>query len=701
MADLLTIGSSGIRTYQRSLATVSNNIVNVDTDGYSRQEHETAQDIGSTIGRVNIGSGVLSETIKRAYDSFSTGALRNSTALLEQQDTLYMYARKLENIIGDQNLSLTSATDRFFAAAQGVVASPSSPTARESLLNEARAVAERFKSLTSQFDQLDIDSFSEIESRTQSLNTLAKQLAIVNKSLLKQTDVDSQPNGLLDQRDLLLQEMSELTQIGVKERANGMVDVYLTDASSGNPLVVGMDTTALSVQRQESDPEKVIFILDPYGSPKSVSTLVGGKIAGVESFRNNTLKSIRDDLDSIAVAFVNAVNEVHASGIDATGGAGRAMFGIADGTGREAGRLQVLLTGADDVATASPLQVNQNGSASTLKLESWGGEATTTLKSGEVSILDELDEGAEVTYSDTDAPAFVIQGNQTRDLLLELDVTGGANVEIFTRSGVHVFGTGTADPEDILTDYSRGFDANAAYNSDYRIEDGDAAGESYMGAFTVTDNGDGTYSLQMGGQIGQDLLVFVRDNDATISGSWYEPKQEVADARYPDGVEISFTSATEYSITDRDTGTFIESHTYAAGDTISFNGWVASLENAPQAGDQFFVQTNTAVQGDNRNMIALAALQNDRSIFQGRGTFGEIYANTVNNLGSVVVQASISRDAQQVLTDEAKATRDGVSAVSLDEEAANLLRFQQAYQASAQIIQAANKLFDSILALQN
>jgi flagellar hook-associated protein 1 FlgK len=96
----------------------------------------------------------------------------------------------------------------------------------------------------------------------------------------------------------------------------------------------------------------------------------------------------------------------------------------------------------------------------------------------------------------------------------------------------------------------------------------------------------------------------------------------------------------------------------------------------------------------------LAELQSNRDIFSGRGTLGEVYADVINDLGSVVVQAQISRDAQSVLTDEAKQQRDSVSAVSLDEEAANLLRFQQAYQANAQVIQAANRLFDVILQIR-
>ena len=165
-------------------------------------------------------------------------------------------------------------------------------------------------------------------------------------------------------------------------------------------------------------------------------------------------------------------------------------------------------------------------------------------------------------------------------------------------------------------------------------------------------------------------------------------------------VRVDFTSDNQYTLTDIASGDVIATRNYAVGDTISINGWVAELENTPAAGDSFTIRRNDSPTGDNRNMLAMSALQADREVFDGRGNFSEIYADVINGLGSLVVQASISRDAQQVLSDEAKEKRDDISAVSLDEEAANLLRFQQAYQANAQVIQTANKLFESLLSLR-
>jgi len=237
MADILDIGSSGVRAYQRSLQTVSNNIANVDTEGYTRQSHETSQSINTSMGKVNLGTGVNSEQVRRLFDTFAIGAMRNNASLLEQHSTLHDYVSKLENVVADSGISITSSIDRFFEAVQALSVTPSSASARESLLSESRSVAERFQSLTRLFDQLDNDSFVQLEERTKSLNNLSKQMALLDYSFMNKADVNRQPNDLVDQRDLLLQKMSEIAHIDVVEQANGMVDVYLGNKDNGNLLV--------------------------------------------------------------------------------------------------------------------------------------------------------------------------------------------------------------------------------------------------------------------------------------------------------------------------------------------------------------------------------------------------------------------------------------------------------------------------------
>jgi len=689
MADLLSIGTSGINIYRRSLATTGNNIANVDTEGYSRQTHETQQAIGPSEGTINLGTGVLSDSVRRAYDAYATSAYRNSTSLLQQQDTLYTYARKLEDILADQNMSMSSSIDRFFAAAQDLSVSPSSTSVRENLLNEAVAVIERFKSLSMQFDRLDDDSFVESKVRADELNSLSTQLARVNELMLGKSDAELQANGLMDQRDKLLQDMSELATIKVEELKSGRVKVYLGSSTSGHLLVDEEKSNELLVTRIENNPEKLSYTVDPYGSPKYLSSVPGGKLSGIDDFRNNALKKARDELDGMALAFMNAINEVQISGLDAAGNEGRAMFGLANENARSAGQLKLLISDGDSIATGAPLMINQNGSASQLKLTNWK-TSEVSLRVGELSINDVLGSG---NSSGSGSPvsvtsSYVIPGHYAKDLSLEFD----GNVEIFTRDGAHIFGSAN---QGALVSTANGFNGGpATYDATYLNQTGIA---SYRDAISFSIDVTGVTTLNVDGQIGEDLIVIVNGGASTMSGNWFAEDQNLTRAQLESELEITFTSASSYSLVDVTTSTVLATRDYQSGDEIAINGWTAVLNNAPVSGDKFTVSKNTSPRGDNRNILSLLSLQNDRDVFDGRGNFSEVYADVVNDLGSVVVQSSIAKDAQLVLTDEAKQARDSVSAVALDEEAADLLRFQQAYQANAQIIQAANKIFDWIV----
>jgi flagellar hook-associated protein 1 FlgK len=158
--------------------------------------------------------------------------------------------------------------------------------------------------------------------------------------------------------------------------------------------------------------------------------------------------------------------------------------------------------------------------------------------------------------------------------------------------------------------------------------------------------------------------------------------------------------ASTYVLKDVTTDTNIATGTLTAGGVIKHNGWTVSFDGVIQANDKFSIRGNAHQAGDNRNLLKIIELQDNKDIFSGRGDFTEVYTDIIGNLGNSLVQSAVGRDAQQIIFDQAQAKRDETSAVSLDEEAANLLRFQQAYQASAQIISTATKLFDTILGIR-
>jgi flagellar hook-associated protein 1 FlgK len=216
------------------------------------------------------------------------------------------------------------------------------------------------------------------------------------------------------------------------------------------------------------------------------------------------------------------------------------------------------------------------------------------------------------------------------------------------------------------------------------------------------DSGDTRDYFALAGSLKEDLLVFVTGTGAAeVSGQWGNVAEVDVREQLRQNIDIQFAAnASSYVLTDSTTNTNIASGTYTAGSTIEHNGWTVSFDAPIQANDKFSVRGNSAQAGDNRNLLKLIELQDNKDIFSGRGDFTEVYTDIIGDLGYSVVQSAVSRDAQQIIFDQAQAKRDETSAVSLDEEAADMLRYQQAYQASAQIISTATKLFDTILGIR-
>ena len=206
----------------------------------------------------------------------------------------------------------------------------------------------------------------------------------------------------------------------------------------------------------------------------------------------------------------------------------------------------------------------------------------------------------------------------------------------------------------------------------------------------------------MNGALAEDLLVFGVNGQGLatsvlLSGSYQEglPSRNLAaDARE----YVLRFEAGRYTLTDKATDTEV-----AAGEfntttrTISYGNWTVTMSGIPADQDSFTILPTDEPLGDNRIASAIARLQFNRSMLASKQTVQQEYENLVNRVGALTVQAEIAKDAQQVVFDHARESRDRVSGVNLDEELADLLRFQQAYQANAQVIQVANRLFDSLL----
>ena len=162
-------------------------------------------------------------------------------------------------------------------------------------------------------------------------------------------------------------------------------------------------------------------------------------------------------------------------------------------------------------------------------------------------------------------------------------------------------------------------------------------------------------------------------------------------------VSIAFTSPTTFTVTGAVPA--VGAQTYTAGQNITYNGWTVQISGAPVAGDTFNIASNTSATGDNRNALLMAGMQNQNLLANGTTSFQGAYSQLVGSIGAKTNELTVTSIAQDAMVTQTVATQQSVSGVNLDEEAANLMRYQRAYQAAAKAMQIANTMFDSLLTL--
>jgi flagellar hook-associated protein FlgK len=329
MSDILTIGGSAIAAYQRALGTVSNNIANLNTEGYSRQDVTLAPSTPENRANIYLGTGVVVNGVKRAYSEFAASSLRSSFSSLNTQDPLVNYSNRIVDVMGSAKSGLTSALDQFFTSAKSVSASPASAEMRGQFLTSADGVAGRLRELSGQLQGVETDTREEINADLEKINTITSQLATVNAQLRQNGSTANQSPVLLDQRDQLLNELAKIAGISVSAATNGEVSVSLGSFSGRSVILSGTDARPLGALFSESSAGKVDILIDPYGKQESVNNLDSGSLAGLISFRQQALEPAQSQLDTLTQVFATEVNNIQTTGIDGRGQVGKPLYTIA------------------------------------------------------------------------------------------------------------------------------------------------------------------------------------------------------------------------------------------------------------------------------------------------------------------------------------------------------------------------------------
>ena len=474
MTDLVSVASNAVQSYQRALGTVSNNIANVSTDGYSRQDVTLAANPVAKVGTVFLGTGVTVDGIKRQYDSFIETNMRNSNSDLASQEPMVNFANRVIDIMGSTSMGLSSALDQFFSGARDLSSDPASTVMRGSFLRDSENLAARFGELSSQLDLVQNETDETVKSYVNSMNTIFKQLATVNIQLTKQKSAAAQPPDLLDQRDVLLKELSGYAQIRTGFSENGSVSVSLGPSLTRDVVVDGGKSFMLGTNFNSASPEKVSLVLNPYGEATALTGLSGGKLSGIMSFREQILGSSRSSLDTLANNFVKEVNAIHSSGIDAYGNTGVDLFTIGKSTVGSAGTVKVAFNDALKVSAAAQFRIiespNNTGSADAsiqfIGTPTNGPAPITSIISNNSNAAAAITVTAK--SSTPMAAVATIQNGLTDIGIFMSEADPGQQLQIFTRDGRQIAGTPIdATLQNIVLTEANGFASNAGYSSSY------------------------------------------------------------------------------------------------------------------------------------------------------------------------------------------------------------------------------------------
>jgi flagellar hook-associated protein 1 FlgK len=637
-SGIFNVAISGLNVAQAGVLTTGHNIANASTPGYSRQRIVQTTNTPQFTGAGFIGKGANVDTIQRIYNQFLSSQVLSAQTGAAQADSYLAQIRQIDNLLADPNAGLSPALADFFKGVQEVAANPASIPARQAMLSASQSLVGRFQSIDQRLREIREGVNSQITSEITLINSYAKQIADVNQRIIVAQAVGPTvpANDLLDQRDQLIAELNKEIRVTTQIQNDGTYSVFI---GNGQPLVVGTLNYSLQAVAAPDDPERTIVALrSPTGTTVNIpeSLLSGGKLGGLIAFRAESLDPVQNALGRIALTLATNFNDQHRLGQDLTGVLGGNYFDLS-----RAGPT-VMANANNAVPSQIPaVTISDPGALTTsdYRLTYAAGNYTLTRLSDSVS----------QTYAGVAPLSWNVDG---------LTIAAGAWTPVAgdsfliqpTRNGAGNLALAITDPRNI------------------------AAAAPIRTTAALTNSGTGSIN----------------------AGSVNAPPPP--NANLTQTVTLTFISPTAFDVSGTGTGN-PAGVAYTAGGDISYNGWTIKIAGTPAAGDVFTVSVNANGVSDNRNAMLLGALQTQTKMSNGTASYQSAYSQIVSQTGNKTREVEVTGKAQQTLADQAQIEVDKVSGVNLDEEAANLLRYQQAYQASAKLIEIAGRLFDEILAI--
>lgn len=657
--SLINIGMSGLNASQFALNTTGNNISNSGTAGYNRQIVNYTEANSQYAGVGFLGQGVLVNDVSRVYDQFLSNQVNQAQTQYSQLNTYYQQIAQVNNALGSSTTGLSASMSNFFTNLQTIVTAPNNSATRATVVSSAQTLTSMFQSLQGTLSSLRSSVNGNMTQATDQINTYAKQIASLNDAILqaKAGGSGATPNDLMDQRDQAVAQLNTLVQTSVVKNDDGSYNVFV---GNGQSLVMGSSNYQMTTVAASDDPTNLsLALVGANGNKITIpnSSITGGSLAGLIAFRDGALTTAQNSLGQIALSLAGTFNAQNKLGLDLNGQLGGDFFSVPSPTvvgnlkNSNGATMTAAITDASKV-TASDYTMSFDGT--TYKLTRASDNASWTATGG-----------SPLAFADSSGAAF--------DDGFSVNVGSMAAGDSFkiepTRNAAQNIGVAITDPAKIALAAPIIAAAGTNNSGSMKVDQG-SVDASYLSNVITSP------------------VSFTFNKDATTGA-------------------LSFVAPGPVTMTVNGTTT-----TYAAGATVPYdatnggqltmNGMTVNLSGTPADGDTFTISPNTSgAVTDNRNGLLLSALQNDKTQVGGAQSYASAYSSLVSFVGSTTNQYKATSTAQQTLLQQAQTAQQSNSGVNLDEEASNLIKFQQLYQANSKVIQTASTLFDTILQIVN
>lgn len=672
MSDLLSLGLTGLRTSRNNLSVTGHNISNIDTPGYSRQRAIQTTNPPFGTGAGYLGTGSRTQTIERIVDQYTIHQVRVDTSRLKDNEAYLRNASELDNLLSNESSALGTALNGFFEGIQSAANDPLSQPARQLVFSQADSVSQRFKTALARLTDQNNNLNTQLRTYAAKVNELAMGIGELNKQIQVYEGTRNQPpNDLFDRRDELLRELSQYVDVNVQEQDGRSINVSI---GNGIPLITGENVNRLEAVPGRNDKSRYeVYMTDSRGTQMHITNeITGGEMGGVLRYRTGTLDPALNEMGRIALVFAGEINNQHHAGTDLQGNQGGDFF-------KDINTQEFMLDRITGLQRAAPagVWIDPEG------LNKLPAQEFMLRRQGNDLIIQDSATGRTLLTAngpDTDANLMEDLNTQLQDTY-GFRLTNGDEPDGATPDGNNLSLATPGIPE-LLQGGLLISPARIGASQLERSPDLSSTNKIALSGISGDENNAGTAKLSYNSLSGQALSSF---DSVNLTG---------AEVTY-DGTDFTLTDSTGTAVVGTDNGDGTYTFQIGAGPT----DLILNIDAASAVANDLWVLEGAAG-GENGTALAflqLAKLIDRQDDGRGGASLGETYSMLVEQTG---IRTSESRTATAVslaTLNQSIAMRESASGVNMDEEAANLIRFQQAYMASSQVIATAQKLFDTLI----